>query len=305
MNSCDNILFPSYFKYISTTDLIVSCGIACYIHEFEYAGKIFCFPNGRGVAVYTDLLNDLGILYNELNYTDLMKFKDECDKIFVLCPKAFMDKPKNINKEIVQISTSYSMYKVIKISESELHLSLFESKPFVLCYEDIERLSTISKVKPWGFSLRFVYVNKTQERITKPAILANMKSNLKKSIQADTCFSFEHKDLLTFAGDGFYAKFIDIINNYDNMHPLQQSLFKSTFSIGSSYFFRKEFAQALSEYGVVPDWVVNSLSQAGDNWRSIGRILNLQKSINVIEIEKLIRTIMNLEKPAFDFLCNI
>ncbi|BFH61196.1 MULTISPECIES: hypothetical protein [Paenibacillus] len=304
MNSCDLLLLIDLMQGIDYDDAVLCTGLNNQLFMSNYADKQLFMLQGRGILFVDDLLKRLHINHEILTIDELLQFdKNLLNQVLIILPHIDFDKIQHFQKNVVQFINLYSSYTVTSINDGEIVLRGVEEDEFItkrLSLRDFYHLSN-TKIKPLYVSQRIVYIRDTfvpQEMITE--CLAN---NLRELLVDDTYF--DEKGGWT-RGISFYDAVKDkLIEGWDDdFNKVSKFVFFQSMLNGSSFFYRREFSNALKNKYLVDEEIINLLYQSGNLWRKLGRYLRglvvENKPLDKLFIEHTLTDIKNIETYTFN-----
>ena len=126
MYSCDKVMVAQIFPNITYEKITLCGGIANNIREFTYANEKIYVPDGRGYIDYVQFLKKIGIEFEEVTLEELYTMRDTTN-LMLLTSKSFLDNLDRI-KKATQICLIYSAFKIKRLSEESIELSIADKK---------------------------------------------------------------------------------------------------------------------------------------------------------------------------------
>lgn len=304
MASCDAHMLCRLVKKISYNDVINSMGLSNGIMTLKYANKDIYMFKARDIENQEDLLDRLGIRKSKVTIDELFegKYVNNLENIIIFAPKVLLENINNISLDTTQIALSVSTYCVISIDKDEIILKGVEvdETEYIKKFnkEEFIKLNNLN-LKPSMLSFEIFYINECV--CDKTRVLSNIAQSM------DNCLKdyngVRNGEILWYSGKFGYDFMEEKLIEFPKFDKTIQKLFIGTLVAGSSFYYRREYSDALSEYECIDEKWIYELKKCGGLWRKVTRLLMSQlsfgRSYDEKEITILINQIKETELQAF------
>ena len=310
MYSCDKVMVAQIFPNITYEKITLCGGIANNIREFTYANEKIYAPDGRGYIDYVQFLKKIGIEFEEVTLEELYTMRDTTN-LMLLTSKSFLDNLDRI-KKATQICLIYSAFKIKRLSEESIELSIADKKinyRKTITFEDLADLFDVH-TKPLNHAIKIIKF-KDKESIIDDERIRNMLKQQLENFLVDQTRRFE--ETICWSGPQMYKKSCEIItslieNKEERYKTIKIFQFVGTLNAGGDAFYRKDFEKALKS-GVLKikkvEVLCELLHQATSRWYEICRRLRKIQGkndiiLNVRELDKLFIETGKIELDAVE-----
>lgn len=300
-------LLARLLKGITYEEIVLVGGISNTLYMAPYGNAEIYIANGRGFDLIDELLDKLEVPYKELNQEQVEQLdKEQYKDVLMVTPYEAIKHTEKINPAVVQFFNNYTTYQLADINEEHYvfeQIQDLETEITKVSREEINFIRNL-KVKPLDVSLKFFWIDSEQ-----PFTEAKKKELIKKALdQLTTSEEMVKQNGKWWKGPVFYDRLEKEIHGWNACenkvikHVLMVSLLS-----GSSFFYRKEFCQALEQSGQeIEQCVVDALEKSGHLWRDLGRCLKGHlmhgRDIENQRITKILTSLQENEIQSFGSL---
>ncbi|OWR33188.1 hypothetical protein CDO73_01395 [Saccharibacillus sp. O23] len=272
MNSCDLLLLREKVQGIGEDDAALCAGLNNQMFTGLYAGKPLYMLQGRKVLFIDELLEGLEADFDKLDPEDLLDLPpDRRDRVLIVLPYVDFDKIAGLKANTVHFMSVYTTYALEDIDRGELVLRGLHENEYIrkrLKVSDFFHLSSL-KIKPLMVNYRILHIR--SERVSEDAIRACIRRRIGE-LRADEQYFVEGEGWVK--GRSFYGEVSRKLTEEwnESFNRVAKFVFFQSMLNGSSFFYRREFAAALTGRGESPE-AAEGLYRAGNLWRKLGRYL--------------------------------
>ncbi|CAM2939109.1 hypothetical protein HAHI6034_09445 [Hathewaya histolytica] len=303
MLSCDIATVTSILKNVKYEEAILVGGLGNILYRTSYNKHNMYMANGRGVMLVDELLDKLQVAYKELTMDELYKLnKNDYKNVLIITPIQLVDHIEKINKKASQFLNTYSTFRLVDIEKDTIILELASDVEEVYKRINKEQLEIIEslKVMPLDINIKYIYIENDYE-FRQDKINLQINKSVARFLNSEQVNEEEYG---WWKGDVFYEKLFHSIKEWEShqIKVIKFILYQSLLS-GSSFFYRKEFSEALDLLELQDTSPISQLEEAAKNWRNLGRHLKNhlaeQKDIDFDYVEQLIKNIKYNELSSF------
>lgn len=308
MLSCDIHMLSKVLNSKSYNDISVSGGLLNAIYITPYADKKIYIMMMRRFEFANEILDMLNVQYNEMPVEELFQIdRKSYEKILIMVPSIFVDNIDKLNPQLVYPAFISSVFSIKSIVDDRVVMygtvgeKDDEYAEKTLSYDQLKLIERI-KCKPRRSHHLMIIQLGREEKFTKEDVMRNLHCRMEESLD-DKCITEESVDnYLYYSGRSGYRKLVEVLKDFTTLNKTIKSMLSSTLASGSSFAYRREFAEAVNEYNIVDNDVIHQLNSAGNIWRQISRDLfksiHFGTSISKDTFER-INKVENIELNAF------
>ncbi len=303
MTSCDLSLVSSKLNGLDYNEAVLCSGLSNTVNTMKYGGSSLYILAGRGIYFIDELLDRLQVAYHFLEPEELFgQQKIDMERILVILPSIDFTKIQEINSQVVQFFHTFGTYCVEGIEGDRLILRGDYDEGTVIksiSRADLEKLKGLS-VKPLDVSYKIILID--GEHVEKGNIHKCIMENIRALTASEEYLGEEGG---WYKGAGFYGKVKRLlVENWNgSFNRVAKFVLVQSIQNGSSFFYRREFGEALKEvYGIAD----NDFNVAGNLWRKLSRYLKATvvegKAAEPEVIEDLLEQLQRTEQTLFQRL---
>lgn len=300
MNSCDLSLVSEKIDGLDYDDAVLCAGLNNMLCVIPYADGQIYMVRGRGIELIDQLFDRLGLKYRRIGIPELFENSAlDPGRVLVILPYIEFDRIGSLKEKVVQFFTNYSTYAVVRVTGEKAVLRsdhTIEEVEKPIDRSSLEKLARI-RTKPIGVSVRILYLE--EERVRPDQIRSCILDGIERMLRPDQC---EDDEGAWYKGGNFYGRVADVLKSGWNtgFNRVMKYAFLQSIQTGSSFFYRREYYEALEHKYLVSD---PELKTAGNLWRKLSRELKCSvtenRQIENSRIDRLLEDIRDQEETFF------